>query len=74
MITKAQGAAYTGDSLFARQYQALMTNKEILKLQTQTLQSMPNFTLEKILAIQQQINDEIDALLMQENAKQLDLN
>ena len=74
MVTKAQGAAYTGDSLFARQYQALMTNKEILKLQTQTLQSMPNFTLEKILAIQQQINDEIDALLMQENAKQLDLN
>jgi len=35
---------------------------------------MPNFTLEKILAIQQQINDEIDALLLQENAKQIDLN
>jgi hypothetical protein len=51
-VTKARGAAYTGQSLFARQYEALMTNKEILRLQTQTLSEMPNYTLDKILAIQ----------------------
>ena len=49
LVTKAAGDAYTGDSLFAKQYQALMTNKEILKLQTQNLSQMPNFTLDKIL-------------------------
>lgn len=73
-VTKAKGAAYTGESLFARQYQALMTNKEILRLQTQTLSQMPNYTLDKILAVQQSINEEIDALLAQENAKSLEQN
>ena len=73
-VTKAKGAAYTGQSMFARQYEALMSNKEILRQQTQTLSQMPTVTVEKILAIQKSINDEIDSLLRQEQAKSLEID
>lgn len=33
-VTKARGAAYTGHSQFARKYQALMNNKEVLTQHT----------------------------------------
>lgn len=75
-VTKANGGAYNGEPPNASQarFQALMTNKEILKLQTQALSQLPSYTLDKILDMQDQINYEIEALLQKETQKSADLS
>lgn len=50
-LTKARGRTFNGDPSPKEQakLEALMTNKDILRQQTQYLSKLPNYSLDKIL-------------------------